>query len=98
MRILQRKYSKTGLDSEYLFDLLMQTKGRCIITDVPLDFEFKDKYSPYIPSLDRVDSNKGYFKSNVQFISWGANRMKGKYASTEEVVEFFKLIKKNFFN
>jgi len=36
------------------------------------------------PSLDRIDSNKGYTKDNVQIISWKANRIKG-YASVEDL-------------
>jgi hypothetical protein len=36
------------------------------------------------PSIDRVDSTKGYTKENIQIISWKANRIKG-YASIEEL-------------
>ena len=36
------------------------------------------------PSLDRIDSTKGYTKDNVQIISWKANRIKG-YASIEDL-------------
>jgi hypothetical protein len=36
------------------------------------------------PSIDRIDSTKGYTKDNVQIISWKANRIKG-YASVEDL-------------
>lgn len=36
------------------------------------------------PSIDRIDSNKGYTKDNIQIISWKANRIKG-YASVEDL-------------
>jgi hypothetical protein len=36
------------------------------------------------PSVDRIDSTKGYTKDNVQIISWKANRIKG-YASIEDL-------------
>ena len=36
------------------------------------------------PSLDRIDSNKGYTKDNVQVISWKANRIKA-YATAAEL-------------
>jgi hypothetical protein len=36
------------------------------------------------PSIDRLDSKKGYAKNNIQIISWKANRIK-KDASIEEL-------------
>lgn len=36
------------------------------------------------PSLDRIDSKKGYVKDNIQIISWRANWLKGN-ASLEEI-------------
>lgn len=36
------------------------------------------------PSIDRLDSKKGYTKDNIQIISWKANRIK-KDASIEEL-------------
>ena len=35
------------------------------------------------PSLDRVDSSKGYVKGNVEVISHKANRLKGALSSEE---------------
>ncbi len=37
------------------------------------------------PSIDRIDSNKGYTKDNVQIISWKANRIKSN--ATQEDLE-----------
>lgn len=37
------------------------------------------------PSVDRIDSTKGYTKDNVQVISWRANRLKND-ATLEELV------------
>ena len=41
------------------------------------------------PSIDRIDSNKGYTKDNVQIISWKANRIKS-YATVEELQKVVK--------
>ena len=40
------------------------------------------------PSLDRIDSNLGYVKGNVQVISWRANNLK----SDGTLEEFIKLV------
>lgn len=65
------------------------------------------KYCPYLglelkylggdssPSLDRIDSNKGYVKGNVQVISTKANTMKNN-ASKEELIIFSKAILEMF--
>lgn len=45
------------------------------------------------PSLDRIDSSKGYVKDNVQVISTLANRMKSN-ATQEELEKFAKWILK----
>jgi len=57
------RFSKeSDLTFEFLLDKLKETKGICIITGVPLDLKYSKPYSLYIPSLDRIDSFKGYTK------------------------------------
>lgn len=50
--------------------------GRCPIFGIKLEFNeagFRDNS----PSIDRIDSAKGYARDNIQVISWKANRIKG---------------------
>lgn len=50
--------------------------GCCPIFGLKLEFNgagFRDNS----PSIDRIDSTKGYTRDNVQVISWKANRIKG---------------------
>lgn len=50
--------------------------GCCPIFGIKLEFNgagFRDSS----PSIDRIDSTKGYTLDNIQIISWKANRIKG---------------------
>ena len=62
----------------------------CPILEVPLQWGTKEKYE-YSPSLDRIDTTKGYVKGNVWVISKKANSMKNS-ATFEELQLFCKNI------
>lgn len=48
--------------------------------------------NPNNPSLDRIDSNKGYIKGNVRVVSWRANDLK-----KDGTLEEFKMIVENYY-
>jgi len=57
--------------------------GKCPIFGI--DLVFGDSgFRENSPSIDRIDSTKGYTIDNVQIISWKANRIKS-YATVEEL-------------
>lgn len=60
----------------------------CPILEVPLTWD-GDRWDS--PSIDRVDSSKGYVKGNVRIISTLANAMKA-HATNEQLATFAKNI------
>lgn len=52
----------------------------------------KGKFANNSPSLDRIDSSKGYTKGNVRVISWRANSLK-KDATFHEIEKIYKDLK-----
>lgn len=79
-----------GLDYEWVDQNL---KTHCPVLGI--EFEFcKGRPLPSSPSLDRVNNEKGYSKSNVKIISWRANSLKND-ASLLEINEIIKYIETN---
>jgi len=59
------------------------TDGCCPIFGMKLEFNTAG-FRENSPSIDRIDSTKGYTPDNIQIISWKANRIKG-YATLQEL-------------
>lgn len=59
------------LTLDFLSDLLLQQKGRCAYSNIPLKFGNGDWHI----SLERINSGKGYVQDNVCFICWEFNIM-----------------------
>jgi hypothetical protein len=66
----------------------------CPILKIPFIIGTKSDYER-TPSLDRIDNNLGYTKSNVQIITKKANSMKNS-ATSEELLLFANWILKNY--
>jgi hypothetical protein len=62
----------------------------CPVLGVPLVLEVGGGRNDNSPSLDRIDSSKGYIKGNVQAMSWRANNLKsnGTLEEFKKLVEF----------
>ena len=63
----------------------------CPLLNIKLTFKFTPETRDSYYSIDRIDSNKGYIKGNVQIISLKANTMKNS-ATQEELLIFAKNI------
>lgn len=81
------------LDEEYIRDLLNKQDGKCYYSRVPL--EIGNKLTN--PTLDRIDSNKGYIKGNVVICTEIMNSMKNDL-TTEEFKNQIKLAYENLSN
>jgi len=78
----KEKNRENTLTKQDLFELFPKD-GCCPIFGFKLEWNGTG-FRETSPSIDRIDSTKGYTKDNVQIISWKANRIKG-YASVEEL-------------
>jgi hypothetical protein len=64
-----------NLDVEYLKSIY-PNNNKCPILNIKLVRSRNGNGQDNSPSLDRIDSNKGYIKGNVMFMCQLANRMK----------------------
>jgi len=65
-------------------------KGICEITKIPFVYT-SDRMSPRHPSVDRIDSSKGYTEDNCRMILWCINSFKGN-GSDKEMYHIAKAI------
>lgn len=58
------------------------SKGICELTGLPFDTSRDTGYTrnPRVPSIDRIDSSRGYYKDNVQLIFSWLNIAKNEYS------------------
>ena len=82
------------LDNQWLFDKLKEEK--CSVTGLTLSFEKSKEYriNPLSPSLDRINSDKGYTKENTRIVCWIYNLSKADY-DDNVVLQFAKALVNN---
>jgi len=92
------RHKPADVSLEDLKNVWDSQNGLCPFTGVVLKLiKGKDNYKTlenrgiYIASLDRIDSNIGYVKGNIQFVSMMINYAKHKF-SDNDVIEFCKII------
>jgi hypothetical protein len=72
-RRTEKKEYNIDIDEEYLEELFNKQKGICSLTGRTLVFDVNHENRL---SLDRIDSNKGYIKDNIQWVCSIANNSK----------------------
>jgi hypothetical protein len=78
-KLKNRDHSITVEDIKAIYPI----DGCCPIFGMKLEFN-NAGFRENSPSIDRIDSSKGYTLDNIQIISWKANRIKS-YATVEEL-------------
>ena len=69
-----------------LFEVLLNQNNKCALTNILFSSETK-------PSLDRIDSSKGYTKENIQFVLKEINIMKSNFDESK-FIELCTLVAK----
>ena len=78
-----------NLTIEFLDELFRKQNYSCALSGLPIDISPRKSKEETTASLDRIDSSKGYYHDNVQFVHKHINIMKSKY----ELDYFLKLCK-----
>jgi len=97
MKNRKKGIKKCDISLQDLEEVWNNQNGLCAYTKLPLILATHSDLKKDIPkwnlaSVDRIDSNKGYEKNNIQFVSRIINYAKNDM-SHEEMIEFLSLIK-----
>jgi len=90
----KRRKHEFNLTLEDLINLYDKQKGLCIYTKQKLTYILGKGVVNTNLSLDRIDSNKGYIKDNIQLTSRAVNIMKSNYTE-KEFIDLCKLVSTN---
>lgn len=95
-RIINRKKYEVSITLSDLKELWEKQNGKCALTKINLKpFCYNDSVDiRFSPSLDRIDSSKGYIKGNIQWVCGCINLAKSTL-SNEKIKEWISEIKNN---
>lgn len=89
----KKRKLKIDISNDWVEEKL--NSGVCELTGIPFDFNpSKNTYlNKCAPSLDRINSNKGYTKDNVRVVLCAVNNALGQYTD-EEILPILKVLVK----
>ena len=67
------------IDQSYAWELFLKQNKKCALSGVDLKLARRSRQKEQTASLDRIDSDKGYTKTNVQWIHKDINIIKNTY-------------------
>jgi len=89
-RYRSKKFDREfNLTKEYVKNLREEQNNKCALTGREMTSDPENRGNINMISIDRIHSDRGYTKENIQLVCTFANRMKG--SKTNE--EFIKLCK-----
>ncbi len=96
---LKDRYKKLGFSvdfkSDYLKELWVEQKGLCNISKIPMTYIMNKGRTYTNISVDRINSNIGYIKGNIQLVCMAVNQMKSDL-KIDELVYICKEIINNY--
>jgi len=90
-RRIKKRNHEYNITLDDLLELWIEQNGTCIYSGVKLLHPNEGGNNLNTASLDRIDSNLGYIKGNLQFISIICNQAKNNLTH-QEMLEFIKII------
>ena len=102
LKVTKKRAATKGYEFDINRDWLTKriSKGICEVSGINFDLEFvltknTNKRSPWGPSIDRKNSNKGYTKDNCQIVCNIYNLMKGNSTHKHVLDLCIALLKNN---
>lgn len=99
-RNIKNRFKDVEITMDDMKEIWEEQKGICPFTGVKLKLSSYTNIEKNIllsASLDRIDSNKGYIKDNIRWVSRGINLMKSN-SSDKELWEMCRFIYENYKN
>lgn len=76
---VRKRKDSIKLTKEDIKNQWLKQNEKCALTN--LDLNINDKW--WKPSLDRIDSNKGYTLNNIRIVAWIINHSRGNLSDNE---------------
>lgn len=90
-RTSARKQHSNDLTIDYLKEVWHRQDGKCAISNIPLQHATETNNKNFMASIDRIDSNLGYVRGNIQFLTCALNLAKNN-GSDDHLRELIALI------